>query len=91
VLAILIVLSEGPLHGYALLKRLSERADLGPRPGPTTLYRTLHELEDAGWAGSRKSVPIQRRMTTGAGRFDSRHEGDAYLGVGGNEGVENGG
>jgi len=48
VVAILIALSEGPLHGYALLKRLSERAEVGLRPGPTTLYRTLHELEDGG-------------------------------------------
>lgn len=48
VLAVLLAVAEGPLHGYALLKRLEERADLGPRPGPTTLYRTLHELEDGG-------------------------------------------
>lgn len=47
-LAVLLALAEGPLHGYALLRRLEERSDLGPRPGPTTLYRTLHELEDEG-------------------------------------------
>lgn len=48
VLAILIALAERPLHGYALLKRLGERPDLVRTPGPTTLYRALHELEDAG-------------------------------------------
>lgn len=49
VFAVLLALADGPLHGYALLKRLEANADLGGRPGPTTLYRTLHELEDAGW------------------------------------------
>jgi DNA-binding PadR family transcriptional regulator len=61
VLAVLLALADGPVHGYALLKRLEERPDLGPRPGPTTLYRMLHELEDAGLltaAGERPSPSL---------------------------------
>ncbi len=57
VLAVLLALADGPLHGYALLKRLEERPDLGPRPGPTTLYRTLHELEDGGWIEATEDRP----------------------------------
>jgi DNA-binding PadR family transcriptional regulator len=57
VLAVLIALSEGPLHGYALLKRLTDREELGARPGPTTLYRTLHELEDAGMVEQAEERP----------------------------------
>lgn len=56
-LAVLLALSEGALHGYALLKRLGEREEVGPRPGPTTLYRTLHELEDCGWIGPTDERP----------------------------------
>jgi DNA-binding PadR family transcriptional regulator len=47
-LAVLLALAETPMHGYALLKRIEERADLGRPPGPTSLYRALHELEDGG-------------------------------------------
>lgn len=47
-LAVLLALAEDAIHGYALLKRLEARPDLGPAPGPTTLYRTLHELAAGG-------------------------------------------
>jgi DNA-binding PadR family transcriptional regulator len=47
-LAVLLALAETPMHGYALLRRIEERSDLGSAPGPTSLYRALHELEEGG-------------------------------------------
>lgn len=47
-LQILLALEEEALHGYALLKRLSERTGgLGGR-GPASLYRALARLTDEG-------------------------------------------
>lgn len=57
VLAVLLTLSEGAMHGYALLKRMAERTEVGPKPGPTTLYRTLHELEDRAWIEPEEERP----------------------------------
>lgn len=80
VFGVLLALAEGPLHGYALLKRLEQNADLGGRPGPTTLYRTLHELEDAGWvepSEERQALDDERRRyfrLTRAGRAVLRAE-----------------
>lgn len=48
VFAIMLVLADGPRHGYAVMRAL--RTDpVEPLPiGPATLYRTLKEMEDAG-------------------------------------------
>lgn len=65
---ILTLLSEGPLHGYALMKRIALASGERVRPGPATLYRTLDRLEAEGWvhaeapeapeAGGRTRVPM---------------------------------
>ena len=47
-LQVLLTLAEGPLHGYALLLRLTERQRGGLRPGPATLYRALARLSEEG-------------------------------------------
>lgn len=44
--ALLVLLAEEPLHGYALLDRLP--ASSGIRVGPATLYRTLDRMVDDG-------------------------------------------
>lgn len=52
---ILLALSEGPLHGYAVMRRLAEA---GVKAGPGTIYGALHRMEEAGWvipAGSEKA------------------------------------
>jgi poly-beta-hydroxybutyrate-responsive repressor len=47
--AILIVLSEGPLHGYALAERLSEMPMLGGhKPDGSGVYRFLKTMERKG-------------------------------------------
>lgn len=44
---ILLALSRGPLHGYAVMKRAEEESGMGMGPG--TVYGSLHRLEQAGW------------------------------------------
>lgn len=44
---ILFALSEGPLHGYAVMQRVSE--DSGTAMGPGTVYGSLQRLTAAGW------------------------------------------
>lgn len=44
---VLLALSEGPLHGYGVMKRVEEESGL--RMGPGTVYGSLQRLEDQGW------------------------------------------
>ena len=41
-------LSEGELHGYAIMRRVEERTDGGTSLHPGTLYRALSRLVDTG-------------------------------------------
>ncbi|HSC27843.1 MAG TPA: helix-turn-helix transcriptional regulator [Vicinamibacterales bacterium] len=43
----LLVLVDGPLHGYALVKAIARRTDDVVRPGPASIHRTLRELREA--------------------------------------------
>ena len=45
--AILLALSSGAMHGYAILKDSATRED-AVQLGPGTLYRSLKQLTDAG-------------------------------------------
>lgn len=45
---ILLLLTERPKHGYALLDELSQRTGGELELGPSSLYYTLGRLEDAG-------------------------------------------
>jgi DNA-binding PadR family transcriptional regulator len=47
-LLILLSVEQEPLHGYALLDRVSERSDGFIKPGPASLYRTIAALFDEG-------------------------------------------
>lgn len=44
---VLLALSEGPLHGYAIMQRAEEAS--GMSMGPGTIYGSLSRLSDAGW------------------------------------------
>ncbi|NLX95834.1 MAG: PadR family transcriptional regulator [Rhodopirellula sp.] len=51
--AILIVLSDGPLHGYGLAERLSEMPMFGgQRPDGAGVYRFLKSMEGKGFVAS---------------------------------------
>jgi DNA-binding PadR family transcriptional regulator len=45
---ILLALSGGELHGYAIQRAVLEQTDDGIRLWPATLYRSLSKLEDRG-------------------------------------------
>lgn len=53
VLLVLGVLKGGPLHGYAIARRISEGSGGVFQPGEGLLYPLLHELEEKGSIRSR--------------------------------------
>ncbi|MBW3535111.1 MAG: PadR family transcriptional regulator [Gemmatimonadetes bacterium] len=77
VLHVLLALSDGPLHGYAVMRRVEEESGVGMGPG--TIYGTLERLEDAGLvhdAGEDDGDTRRRRRfgLTSAGRGVLRDE-----------------
>jgi DNA-binding PadR family transcriptional regulator len=48
VLHIMLVLADGPHHGYAIKQDVEERTDGAVRLGPGTLYEAIQRLEDGG-------------------------------------------
>ena len=60
VIHILLALSEGALHGYAIKQTVEERTGGSIRLGPGTLYEAIQRLQDDGLIeedGSRASEP----------------------------------
>lgn len=47
-LLVLLSVEQAPLHGYALLDRVSAKSDGFIKPGPASLYRTIASLYDEG-------------------------------------------
>lgn len=60
---ILLALSAGALHGYAIMRAVDETARGGVRVGPGTIYGALQRLEGAGLVHEVGSPPA-----TGRGR-----------------------
>lgn len=58
---VLAVLSQGPLHGYAIAAELRERSDGMLEVAEGTLYPVLHKLEKEGLIRSRWEVVNGRR------------------------------
>ena len=47
-LHVLLALGDGPRHGYAIMQTVAAESAGTVQLGPTTLYRTLRTLHDAG-------------------------------------------
>jgi DNA-binding PadR family transcriptional regulator len=47
-LHVLLSLGDGPRHGYAIMQAVATESGGTLQLGPTTLYRTLRTLDDAG-------------------------------------------
>lgn len=60
-LVLLSCLSEGPAHGYLIVKRLRDRSDGEFELLEGTLYPALHRLEERGLVASRWSTENGRR------------------------------
>jgi DNA-binding PadR family transcriptional regulator len=46
--AILALLTEEPMHGYQIIREITERSDGAWRPSPGSVYPTLQQLADEG-------------------------------------------
>ena len=72
VLHVLLALSDGPLHGYAIMQSVRETAQGGPPMGPGTVYGTLQRLLDSGMVEEVGTDPHDARRRvfelTAAGR-----------------------
>ena len=56
---ILLALSTGPSHGYAIMKRVEDESRL--MMGPGTVYGSLDRLTNTGWVEETDSEPADRR------------------------------
>ena len=85
---VLVALTEGELHGYAIMGRVEESSGGLVRMGPATLYGTLKRLLDAGLAEELVIRPAvgddQRRgyyRLTGRGRSVCGAEAERLAGL----------
>lgn len=46
--ATLLLLADGPMHGYQIMQAIAERTDGAWRPSPGAIYPTISQLEDEG-------------------------------------------
>jgi len=61
-LLILSVLSEGPLHGYGIIRAVEERSEAGVLLDPANLYRVLHRMRELGWIEEAEDDDDRRRV-----------------------------
>jgi DNA-binding PadR family transcriptional regulator len=66
--AILALLGESPMHGYQIMRELSERSGGVWRPSPGSVYPTLQLLQDEGLVSSTESEGRRIFELTGDGR-----------------------
>ena len=82
---VLIALSDGPRHGYAIMSEVAERTEGTVTLGPGTLYTTLKRLVAAGLVeeteGPASNEDERRRYyrLTTAGRAVARAEADRLM------------
>ena len=54
---VLVALTSGEMHGYAIMQAVEDSSDGIVRMGPATLYGTLKRLVDAGLAEELNEIP----------------------------------
>ena len=54
---LLLVLADGPLHGYALVGRIDEESEGRVRLLPGNLYAVIRRLSDRGWVQESSARP----------------------------------
>lgn len=75
--AILSTLSDGPGHGYEVMRRLEARSGGIWRPSPGSVYPTLQMLEDEGLVHSHTLDGTRVYELTDAGRAEAASSADA--------------
>ena len=58
---ILLALSDGPLHGYAIMQSVDGLAGPALRMGPGTIYGSIQRMEDAGLLQETGAAPDGKR------------------------------
>jgi DNA-binding PadR family transcriptional regulator len=76
-LALLSLMSEGPRHGYELMKQLEERSGGIYRASAGTVYPTLQQLEDEGLIVSESKEGKRVYSLTDTGRAELQREDEA--------------
>jgi len=76
---ILKALERGPLHGYAIVRRIEETSDAFLRVEEGSLYPALHRMERKGWIESEWGASESNRRAkfyrlTGSGRRQLKDE-----------------
>ena len=69
--AILALLAERPMHGYEVIRELSERTGGMWEPSPGSIYPTLQLLEDEGLVSVEESEGRKQYSLTEQGRAES--------------------
>ena len=76
-LAILSLLSEGPKHGYQLMKEMRERSNGAYRASAGSVYPTLQQLEDEELIESDQQSGRRVYRLTGAGKKEETSESES--------------
>jgi DNA-binding PadR family transcriptional regulator len=74
--AILVLLSEGPMHGYQVIQELTERSGGMWHPSPGSVYPTLQQLEDEGLVRSSEADGRRVYQLTDSGKAEVDRRGD---------------
>lgn len=74
--AILVLLAEGPMHGYQIIQELTERSAGVWRPSPGSVYPTLQLLEDEGSIRSEEAEGRRVFHLTDAGEAEVKRRGE---------------
>lgn len=69
---ILKLLSERPMHGFEIMEEIFQRTFGMWRPGPSSIYPALIQLEEEGYIEPVITQRRERRSTTGGGGEKSR-------------------
>lgn len=74
--AILVLLAEGPMHGYQMIQELTGRSGGVWRPSPGSIYPTLQLLEAEGLVESEEAEGRRVFRLTEAGRAEVAKRGE---------------
>jgi DNA-binding PadR family transcriptional regulator len=76
--AVLLLLSEQPMHGYQLMQAIADRTGGAWTPSPGAVYPTINQLEDEGLVTVTADAGRKLAAVTDAGREQLAANRDAW-------------
>jgi DNA-binding PadR family transcriptional regulator len=76
--AVLLLLSEQPMHGYQLMQAIAERTGSAWTPSPGAVYPTINQLEDEGLVTVTPDAGRKLVTLTAAGRDQLAENREAW-------------